>query len=274
MLTELLVIARQLGCLTGWDIEPLLAVSRAKLDPAAEMNLATEPEAERVAVHERVARLAAMRSCAAATNASCAPSGTRRSRRCASSGARPSTVTSSARGLDGARTLAARGDRRRPHRPAGEVRAADRARVAGRHAPADAGYMAGGHGHIVALPGVLSVAIGTGDTSDIARQRATAEGVARDLKLLSDPTRVLILTELDRTPATVGEMRGAWASRSPQPRCTCANCAKPVCSWRRARARARAIGSSARGCARRSRARTTRCYRATSGKLIVPARDP
>jgi DNA-binding transcriptional ArsR family regulator len=58
----------------------------------------------------------------------------------------------------------------------------------------------------VALPGLLSVAIGTGVTSDIARQRATAEGVARDLKLLSDPTRVLILTELDRTPATVGEI--------------------------------------------------------------------
>ena len=58
----------------------------------------------------------------------------------------------------------------------------------------------------MALPGLLSVAIGTGVTSDIARQRATAEGVARDLKLLSDPTRVLILTELDRTPATVGEI--------------------------------------------------------------------
>ena len=67
-------------------------------------------------------------------------------------------------------------------------------------------YLAGGHGHIVALPGLLSVAIGTGVTSDMARHRATAEGVARDLKLLSDPTRVLILTELDRTPATVGEI--------------------------------------------------------------------
>ena len=40
----------------------------------------------------------------------------------------------------------------------------------------------------------------------MARNRATAERVARDLKLLSDPTRVLILTELDRTPATVGEI--------------------------------------------------------------------
>jgi len=67
-------------------------------------------------------------------------------------------------------------------------------------------YVAGGHGHIVALPGFLSIAFGTGVTSDMARNRATAERVARDLKLLSDPTRVLILTELDRTPATVGEI--------------------------------------------------------------------
>ena len=55
-------------------------------------------------------------------------------------------------------------------------------------------YLAGGHGHIVALPGMLSVAIGTGVTTDMARQRAAAEVVARDLKLLSDPTSVLILT--------------------------------------------------------------------------------
>ena len=40
----------------------------------------------------------------------------------------------------------------------------------------------------------------------MARNRAAAERVARDLKLLSDPTRVLILTELDRAPGTVGEI--------------------------------------------------------------------
>jgi DNA-binding transcriptional ArsR family regulator len=67
-------------------------------------------------------------------------------------------------------------------------------------------YIAGGHGHIVALPGHFSVAVGTGVTTDMARNRAAAERVAHDLKLLSDPTRVLILTELDRTPATVGEI--------------------------------------------------------------------
>ena len=53
---------------------------------------------------------------------------------------------------------------------------------------------------------MLSVAIGTGVSTDMAHQRAAAERVAHDFKLLSDPTRVLILTELDRTPATVGQI--------------------------------------------------------------------
>ena len=65
-------------------------------------------------------------------------------------------------------------------------------------------YLAGGHGHIVALPGMLSVAIGTEGSMDMAHQRAAAERLAHDSKLLSDPTRVLILTELDRAPSTVG----------------------------------------------------------------------
>src|SRR5450432_3936221 len=47
MLTEILVIAQQLGCLTGWNIDPLLAIADATLDPDAEMNLATEPTVER-----------------------------------------------------------------------------------------------------------------------------------------------------------------------------------------------------------------------------------
>ena len=58
MLTELLVIAQQLGCLTGWDIDPLLSVASARLDPDADMDLTTEPADERAATHERIARLA------------------------------------------------------------------------------------------------------------------------------------------------------------------------------------------------------------------------
>ena len=207
MLTELLVIARQLGCLTGWDIEPLLAVSTAKLDPAVEMNLATEPEAERLAVHERLARLARdaklrrrygrlLRTVWVEAEPTLREVG------------RPAVE----RAVQRARSSMEHGQS--PLEIIGNDHIALREKFGGltEHALRDGSllltpcYIAGGHGHIVALPGLLSVAIGTGVTSDIARQRATAEGVARDLKLLSDPTRVLILTELDRTPATVGEI--------------------------------------------------------------------
>ena len=88
-------------------------------------------------------------------------------------------------------------------------------------------YIAGGHGHIVALPGLLSVAIGTGVTTDMARHRATAELVARDLKLLCDPTRVLILTELDRDAGHGRrDRRSASASPSRPHPCTYASCAR------------------------------------------------
>ncbi|MDX6666579.1 MAG: hypothetical protein QOG68_2785, partial [Solirubrobacteraceae bacterium] len=55
-LTELLVLAQQLDCLTGWDIEPLLSLASATVDPAADMNLSTEPPHERLLVQERIRR--------------------------------------------------------------------------------------------------------------------------------------------------------------------------------------------------------------------------
>ena len=36
MLTEILVIAQQLGCAQGWNIDALLSVADATLDPEAE----------------------------------------------------------------------------------------------------------------------------------------------------------------------------------------------------------------------------------------------
>ena len=81
MLTEILVIAQQLGCLTGWNIDPLLSVAAATLDPDAEMNLATEPPRERGA--RARAHPAPRRRCGAAralSRRSCAASGPRASR--------------------------------------------------------------------------------------------------------------------------------------------------------------------------------------------------
>jgi DNA-binding transcriptional ArsR family regulator len=208
MLPELLVIAQQLGCLTGWDIEPLLGLSRAKLDPAADMDLATEPEAERVLVRERIARVVAdvklrrrferlVRAIWAEAEPVLRDLG------------RP-TVD---RAVQSARASIEHG--RSPLDVIGDDHIAGREKFEQLTEQAlrdgtlllTPSYMAvAGHGHIVALPGVLSVAYGINVDSDMARNRATAERVARDLKLLSDPTRVLILTELERSPATVGEI--------------------------------------------------------------------
>lgn len=206
MLTELLVIAQQLDCLTGWNIDPLLGLSAARLDPAADMDLTTEPEAERLAVHERIARLASdaklrgryerlLRTLWAelepVLNDLARPTVERAVQR---------ARAAMEHGLSPLEILGPEHIALRKFEPRTERALHDGALLM---TPC---YIAAACGHIVALPGLLSVAIGTGVTSDIARQRAAAEGVARDLKLLSDPTRVLILTELGRAPATVGEI--------------------------------------------------------------------
>jgi DNA-binding transcriptional ArsR family regulator len=206
-LTELLVIAQQLDCLTGWDIEPLLSLESAELDPDAEMNLSTEPLHERELVHERIRRLAGdddlrerysdlLRRVWAEAETLIDELG------------RPTVERAILR------TCAAMEHGQSPLEVVGDDHISRRAKF---HALTESAlhdrtllltpcYIAGEHGHIVALPGLLSVAVGTGVTTDMARNRAAAERVARDLKLLSDPTRVLILTELDREPATVGEI--------------------------------------------------------------------
>ncbi|MDX6568260.1 MAG: hypothetical protein QOH15_838 [Gaiellales bacterium] len=207
MLTEVLVIAHQLGCVTGWNIDPLLHVADARIDGEAEIDLGTEPEDEREAVRERLRRLAGDRALRVRyqeyLRAVWADGGPllRELGRPTIERAVTRACASLEHGLSPLDLI-----------PEGHI-----ARR-GNFLPLTEGalrdgtltltpcYLAGGHGHIVALPGMLSVAIGTGVTTDMARLRAAAEGVAHDLKLLSDPTRVLILTELDREPGTVSEI--------------------------------------------------------------------
>jgi DNA-binding transcriptional ArsR family regulator len=206
-LTELLVIAQQLDCLTGWDIEPLFSLASAALDPDAEMNLSTEPEHERLLVHERIRRLAddvELRTRYADLLR----------RIWAESGPVIDDLGRSTVERAVLRACASMEHGQSPLEVIGGDHIARREKFAARTEQAMRSaellltpcYVAGSHGHIVALPGILSVAIGTGVTTDMARSRATAERVARELKLLSDPTRLLILTELDREPATVSEI--------------------------------------------------------------------
>ncbi|HEY1480027.1 MAG TPA: metalloregulator ArsR/SmtB family transcription factor [Gaiellales bacterium] len=207
MLTEVLVIAQQLGCITGWDIDPMLNLSSARLDPKAELDLSTESEHERQLVRERLARLASDK-----------PLRTRYERllRRVWADGEPQLRELGRPTVERAvqRICASLEHGQSPYEQmsSDHIARRDKFRPLMQRAIDDGTlvltpcYLAGGHGHIVALPGLLSVAVGTGVTSDMARQRATAERVARDMKLLSDPTRVLILMELDRTPATVGEI--------------------------------------------------------------------
>ncbi|HEY3613642.1 MAG TPA: metalloregulator ArsR/SmtB family transcription factor [Gaiellales bacterium] len=206
-LTELLVIAQQVDCLTGWDIEPLFSLAGATLDPDAEMDLSTEPLRERRLVHDRIRRLAGDAQLRAAYSDLLRRIWDEASPVIYDLG-RPTVERAVLR------ACASMEHGQSPLEVVGGNHIARREKFAAltENALRDGTlllspcYIAGGHGHIVALPGFLSVAIGTGVTTDMARSRAVAERVARGLKLLSDPTRLLILTELDREAATVGEI--------------------------------------------------------------------
>jgi DNA-binding transcriptional ArsR family regulator len=207
MLTEVLVIAQQLGCVTGWDIDPLLNLADARLDPEAEFDLATESEEERAAVRARLRRLVddpALRLRYQRFLRAVWDDGGPMVRELG----RPTIERAVLRACSALEHGLSPIDLI----PEGHIARREKFLPMTRRALQQGTlvltpcYLAGSHGHIVALPGMLSVAVGTGVTTDMARQRAAAEVVARDLKLLSDPTRVLILTELDREPGTVGEI--------------------------------------------------------------------
>lgn len=63
-----------------------------------------------------------------------------------------------------------------------------------------------GHGHIVALPGVLSVAAGSAERDPAVARRRGADEIAELLRVLSDPTRLTILAQLAESPLGVGEL--------------------------------------------------------------------
>ncbi len=63
-----------------------------------------------------------------------------------------------------------------------------------------------GHGHIVALPGALSVAAGSADPDPTVARRRGADEIAELLRVLSDPTRLTILAQLAQSPLGVSEL--------------------------------------------------------------------
>ena len=204
---EILIVAQQLGCLTGWDIEPLFSLERHRIDPLADVDMRTELPEHRLAVAERIERLRrdkGLRKRYSAllsdTWAHSAPHWTELGR---------PTVE---RALQRMRASLEHGLAAVELIPEGHIARREsfgdltRGAFAAGTALVSPCYFAGEHGHIVALPGVLSIAIGTGVSQDMARRRTEVEEISRGLKLFGDPTRLLILTELERLPATVGEI--------------------------------------------------------------------
>ncbi len=66
-------------------------------------------------------------------------------------------------------------------------------------------YLAG-VGHLIKLPGVLLLGAGLRDGDHLAKRRAEAEALAQKLKLLADPTRVLIIALLTNSSLSVGDL--------------------------------------------------------------------
>ena len=72
-----------------------------------------------------------------------------------------------------------------------------------------------GHGHIVALPGVLSVAAGSAAPDPAVARRRGADEIAELLRVLSDPTRLTILSQLAEAPLGVSELARALHIAQP-----------------------------------------------------------
>ncbi len=204
---ELLVVAHQLRCLRGLDIAPLLDLDPTHLRPDADLDLSTESLDDREKVRRRLGRLAAEPDLAERYSALL---------RAIWEDAKPAWNEF---GLPAVRRAVARAQAAADHGqapfelvPDGHIARRDPYRRIAERALNDGTlllspcYFAGQRGHIIALDGLVSIAIGTGVTADIARERVAAERVARDLKILGDATRVLILTELIRSPAPIGEI--------------------------------------------------------------------
>lgn len=63
-----------------------------------------------------------------------------------------------------------------------------------------------GHGHIVALPGLLSVAAPPAQPDPAVTRRRGADEIAELLRVLSDPTRLTILAQLAHEPLGVSDL--------------------------------------------------------------------
>ena len=215
---ETLVLADLLGCLTGWNIDPLLDLEHHGFGPLPRLRLATETDEVAHAVVRRVTQLAA------------SPTVRRRYsellRLVWSHGAPvleqhgraavERAVTRLRASLDHGSNPVELIHQRHIARTAAYLPLTTEALRSGT-ALLSPTYFAGTLGHVVDLPGAYSIAVGTGITPDAAAERGSAERVAAGLKMLADPTRLLILTQLRRSPAGVGQIAKQVGVAQPTP---------------------------------------------------------
>ncbi len=204
---ELLVVAQQLECLTGWEIDPLFSLERHRLRRVADVDMRTEAPEVCAAIADRLERLRQDKDLRRRYSQLLSETWEHGREEWESLG-RPTVERALFRmraSLDhGLAPINLIPDRHIAVRQ--EWVGLTLAALSEGTLLLSPCYFASEYGHTIALPGLLSIAIATGVTQDMARRRTEIEDIARGLKILSDPTRLLILTELDREPTTVGDI--------------------------------------------------------------------
>lgn len=203
---ELLILAQQLGCLTGWDAAVLFDLEHVRVTPLPTPSLETEPPEERRRVAARLRRLAHDAELRQRYGELLRELWTHAEPDWLEHG-RPAVQ----RALDRLGTAQGRGRPLPELLP--EAHLARRPDLAGLIRAGVAGppvltpvYFAGDGGHVIALPGAMLIGMGTGGTTDLAQRRSQANQVADRLRLFGDPTRLLILQALAGRPLSVGDL--------------------------------------------------------------------
>ncbi|MEZ5080937.1 MAG: metalloregulator ArsR/SmtB family transcription factor [Thermoleophilia bacterium] len=208
MLAEQVVLADAVGMLDDLDIEPFLSRLREPIPFPEDLPLETEVPDERTIINDRLRRLAGDRWLRVRYADVLAELWEVFAQRWESGG------RDDARGVaDEWRRMIRHGTDplellREQHvaRRAPYEEMARRAHLNGtlRLTPTVAGH----YGHIIALPGSLSLSGGAPVVDPAVARRKAATEIAEGLRVLSEPTRLTILSQLAEAPAAVGELAG------------------------------------------------------------------
>jgi DNA-binding transcriptional ArsR family regulator len=212
---DVLVVANATGTLLTDDVDGLLGALVAPLPAIGDLTLETEAERDRVIIRDRVARLRAepaLRSAyadllGAIWTAAAVDWGTRGARE-ATVVARALTVRLAA-GDAVAELLAAKHIARRD----AYVPLVDAALARGEVVVTPLWFATGGH--LIALPGLLAVGLAVSHRDSATLRRAHAAEIAGRLKVLSDPTRVAILSQFACGAMTVSDVAREFGLAQP-----------------------------------------------------------